>query len=250
MQGIQKILVELDAILDTRQGTLLTYYPESINEIMANGEKSKFHTRITDDMGTLDPRIDSVMFKEYYRHRSTDVLKLSIVTNMMHYLRDYIQLLERSTIDSPVVSGYEVNINYYPYNLTEEEQRLIGLAIVNYIRPPTRVSMVNIPYTQMTTNDLKESYSMVVIYNFVEWLKAIGPKIKTMARTPSLVVMVPMLFFDQSTIPADKDNAEMAKLNTNPFKLTTQACAEFFSLVFETINIFSVVDVSASKSTT
>ena len=247
MASIQKIMVELDALLDTRQGTLLSYYPECMDDIFRLGKESKYYTRITDDMGELDNRIDSVIFREYYRNRTTDVLRLSVLTNMMAYLKDYIAALEKATIDSPVVQGYEVHVNCYPYRLSEEEKRLIGLAVVNFIRPPTKVTVVCIPLENMSTTELKEHYDMLILYNFVEWLKAIEPKMKTMARTPSLVVMAPMLFFDRNTIPTGSDNAEMDKMKTNPFKLTTKAAAEFFTLIFESIDIYSVIPVESMQ---
>ncbi len=245
---VQKIMVELDALLDTRQGTLLSYYPESINDIMEGGKESAYYNRITDDMGKLDPRIDSVLFKEYYRHRSSDVLRLSIRTNMVDYLRSYVNSLVKASISSPVVDGYEVHVNVYPYRLTEEETRLIGMAISNFILPPTKVSVINVPLSNMSTTELKGRYDMVILYNFVEWLRQIGPKIKTMDRTPSLVILAPMLFFDETTVPSTNDFNEMSKNKTDPFKLTTQACAEFFTLVFETIDVFSVVSLEPTPS--
>ncbi len=245
MAVVQKILIELDALLDTRQGTLLAHYPDCVDNIFRKGKESPYYQRLTDDMDVLDSRIDSVIFKEHYRLRSVDTLKLSVVTSMVGYLRNYIAGLERASIDSPVVQGYELHVNSYPYKLSEEEKRLIGLAVVNFIRPPTKVSVVTIPHHRMTTTDLKDHYDMVILYNFVEWLKAIGPKIKTMARTPSLAIIAPMLFFDQSTIPTNSDDIEMTKMKTTPFKLTTKACAEFFTLVFETIDVYSVVPIES-----
>ncbi len=248
--SVQKIMVELDALLDTRQGTLFSHYPECINDIMKGGKDSVFYNRVTDDMGKLDSRIDSVLFKEFYRHRSTDILKLSIRTSMVDYLRSYVSGLVKASINSPVVEGYEVHVNCYPYRLSEEETKLIGMAITNFILPPTKVFVVNIPLSKMSTTELKGRYDMVILYNFVDWLREIGPKIKTMDRTPSLVVMAPMLFFDESTIPSTNDFNEMSKIKTDPFKLTTQACAEFFTLVFETIDVFSVVNLEPTPSTT
>ena len=89
------VLIELDVLFDTRIGTLSKFGDDVAIEVLENGYRS----RITDDISAFTKKITNEQFKEAYRNRDKETLKLSRMTNFIFTLRNIVTELETNILD-------------------------------------------------------------------------------------------------------------------------------------------------------
>lgn len=168
------MLVMLDAILDTRMGTIRTMHPEFADELLTN---KNYRLRKSDEMQYVDSRIDAFAFQSRYIKRDIEVFMASRKSLIATYL---IQLIKKLQLvidgNNPLLDGVDVYVNYYPYEFTQEQQLLVSAGITAALGLVKPVIMVSVPVKDITLDFLKErNVFAFVLYDFNEWTCAALP---------------------------------------------------------------------------
>lgn len=233
----QKVLVELDALLDTRRGVLFGLNPEAGKGTLV----SEYNYRPSDDMSVFQKVVTQAEFEEAYKKRNKDTLKKSIVTSMHFFLNELVRKLEdnhRFNVDS--AEEVEVMVNIHPYELDEAERETLAIAIQSRVGVITPVRIVSIPLEQMTIAFLnQEDYTGVILYNFHEWSEKVLANLEHHPENaPGITLFAPALFLSNQPLPKEEDLKDEKGNPADPFQMLMSFLAEVIGLSFLPIRFY------------
>lgn len=161
------LLIDLDAMLDTRMGTLVDMHPDLSKILPINA----YRHRKKDDWTTLTGgEITTEMFNERYAARDIYTLRRSIITGIIPIVITYIDSLTARFFRGVNVKSVNVDINTYPYILpgpiAESFKNCLRVLLPTYVS----VGMGHFTPEKMTPEFLKNSYSGWATYEFHHWL--------------------------------------------------------------------------------
>lgn len=168
MKDSYKILVELDALLDTRLGTLASIDIDIANEI---GQSEKYYNRYSDVMSQIDSRIDDKVFRDRYLKRNVSVLQNSLMTDVIHLVCIGLESMMDNVHRGILPKDVRVHINTYPYKIERNLKDLLEAAVLNHIPYEVAVSTVSIDYYNLTPGNLKANYRELYIYDIEPWIE-------------------------------------------------------------------------------
>lgn len=218
------VLVELDALLDTRLPTMGSISPEAAVEA---SKDERYFNRLIDDFTEING-IGKDAFREAYRRRNAEIVHASVITEIPFILHELVLNLEKEKRDTPFVSRVKVEVNIYPYEFDEEECDLIALAVMSRCGHETEVKCVRISPQELTPTICKSRYSGLILYNFRDWMEHHLEGFKQV-KMPRVSVMAPALYYDE--VP--KDDAFVGDgiaEHINAFQLSEVGCIELFAL--------------------
>ena len=167
----QKILIDLDAIFDTRLGTIAKLNSNAADALVNTPELFlKYHSRTKDDWNELtNGNITVEAFNAAYRERNVETLKASAITNYGTLLQGIINDLETKMIHTPLVSSVELHINTWPYVLNEGELDMLKLCASEYTGLLTEIKTVILRPEMLKPQILDKNYAVYITYNFNDW---------------------------------------------------------------------------------
>jgi len=215
------ILVELDALLDTRAATLFRLNPEHLGEALGKN----YYTRTVDKF----PNVDQNEFNDLYQKRNKETLKQSLITDIGRLLDEFCKNILDNTIKTPFHYSPKVILNIYPYELEESEINVLIAGVVSITNRLTEVEVVNLSYEQLTPAYVKSKLSVLVLYDYWRWLEihSVNGAFKKVA-CPEVALIGPRISF--------KEDLTNLKLETDPFDAAIEIAKPFIAL--------SLIDVS------
>lgn len=156
------MLVDVDTLLDTRASTLLKIDPKGFEDVLGLG----YHGRLSD---TFLP-IGQEKFRQTYLNRDASLLKGSIATPAIGFVQRFVKQTVTAAMTSPYVRRPRVDINIYPYVLTEEQGNQLVEAIGTRLDGHSDVRVVNYNTQQLTPALVKRDYVQLMLYHWVDWL--------------------------------------------------------------------------------
>lgn len=181
------MLVELDSILDTRLGVLLELDAEKVPAILAKD----YHERLWD----VFPEVDLLAYQDRYSKRDKKVLKNSWVTPMMDLAFDFVMKTLQQTLKTPFHKSPKLDVNIYPYVLTEEEESIILSAVVASTKDQCDIEIVSYSPEQLNPVFLKNNYEVVMMYDYQEWLEVHSKNgLWKKYSCPNVAVMAPLMY--------------------------------------------------------
>lgn len=194
-----RLVIELDALFDTRLGTLADLNDDYAFNALMNG----FPDRWTDDPISYEAGCSTMAYQERYSKRDTKILKLSHPTDFALDFKDIIEDLEcRSVAGDPTVAKkLEILVNYHPYKLTNAEIEVYVKSLRTIFKCITPIRMISMDIAAMTTEWMKECDIVgAYIYNYSSWVdEAITRRLMQGEQPegiPEVVVYFPTLMRD------------------------------------------------------
>ena len=227
----ENIYLDLDAILDTRLGTLAMMGEEHPIKALNSG---KYHKRLCDEF----EGISAQAFREAYANRDLDTLKHSVLTNVTFFLRRLIKDSLMSAVVHQRIEKMCFTVNVYPYDFTDPElvEMLIG-CIRFHTYSTSNVRIVSIPDEELTPEIVAKQYQIMIRYNWVNWVDK-HKEYFEQRGIPGVSVVVPEIFYDAAPTQEDIDRLGMRK--QNPFRMTESVTAALFRLKHMPVSLFSI----------
>ncbi len=167
-QSSYSLLLDLDALMDTRMGTLLVLDPELSTTLATD----KYRTRDRDDFTTItEGRVTTEAFLERYAKRDLDVLRKSIVTGILPVLLTYVSSLEERLMRQVDVTGIRIDLNLWPYTLSGPLIEMYKNCLTAIVPPYVEIGTVSLSPNAITPEALNRSYNGWVTYHFHQWLE-------------------------------------------------------------------------------
>lgn len=194
-----QLLIELDALLDTRIATVRRIDPTVAEQLLEN---PNYRNRVSDELNYIDSRIDLLSYNTAYIKRDMETLDYSKATLLVGYIVRLISKLQM-VIDAnnPELKDIDVVVNHYPYKLTEDEKNFIIAGVSSMIGLSDNVSLVNLEPKDINLEYLKNNKVLAyIVYDFNLWSTQALPDIEgsTMEslglnKIPNLLIIAPRL---------------------------------------------------------
>lgn len=230
-----RILVELDAMLDTRLATVARINPEAAVALVQHPD---YYTRTSDNF----EKITGIPHAEYvqaYANRNSELLAHSRPTHAVIMLWEMTnELFELSRTTPEVPDGVTLEINTYPYQLDDEDREWICSALNAYCMPGTKIVPTYLSPSQLTPVMLKKQYSAYVVYNFDRWYSA-NSQILAQLPMPRVTIYAPAIFVNDEPQWTEEDKKHLQ--GKDPFGLFEQSHATMVKLHFFDSNGFSIL---------
>lgn len=206
------LYIELDCLLDTRYGVLVSLLGEKVQYVLANG----YFTRIRDEF-KYGPNPEDIItreqFKEAYDKRSIDHLKQTIMTPMLGILTEFVEKAKLGQGAGDIDSS-AITINTYPYQLDDETKEALKDALRVRVNPLYNYSFCYLSPADLNPVHCRSSYSYMVMYDAGEWLST-HAKQWHVVQTPDVVLSTPMLL--RGTDISDEELVKEAVSNPMQF---------------------------------
>lgn len=229
------ICVDLDALLDTRAGTLHILDP------------SLFGVAITE--GYLDreedafPYVSKEEFAELYALRDREVLINSPKTGVFNLILQIVKDAMKDSIDKPWHAGCKLYVNIHPYQLTNTEAAKFVAVFKDHTKGFIDIEIIDKSKEQLTPQYCKENFTTMIKYEYASWLDylAQNKSIKAMPLT-DITLVVPELYFAKK--PSAEEMAQLKKDKLTPFKATEVMLSPF--ITFKPLHVsYFCVEITA-----
>lgn len=240
----QKVIIDLDMLLDTRIVTLGKYLPDVAANIIKGGTNLvKYSDRLDDNFTYFG--LEPGVFSSLYNARTTDDLQYARPTRFLFELRNIATQVINHQLNSPHSPDDDITfyINYYPYtDLTEAELEYITGAVLCRLPAIIKVETVCLKPSDLNSIHIRDSgITAMYIYDFNGWLKAnystdVDPK--TIVANPAVTVNAPLWIANIEKLKelADFENPRGEK--HDPIQGIAMMFVEFFA--FEPMSSIAV----------
>ena len=239
------ILVDLDALLDTRLGCIFNYDEAEAMSLLEQG----FRERKSDTLDSFDTKITTEQYKELYENRGIDVLKVSRPTQLPIILcGETARLLNIAVKGGSPLEDYCVIINTHPYNLNE-------LQIYEYVQAVKELLGEGVPVraVSLTEESTKLVYLKMrditdyITFDIRGWIEREFKdceKAEDFVMEPNISVWGPQLLLSENAL--ENVYSELPDLTEadNPFDMLKVIYAPFVNINWMSGSEFSLVDLT------
>lgn len=218
---IRRILISLDALLDTRLGVIANINAEAAKNLVRSMDYWERHYddwyKLTGGLVTNEQFRDAWLVRGGANTRKT--LDACFETGLSPFLY---QCLAEADINmasgmTPMDEEIGLAINVYPYDLSFGERRMIIDIMQEKYGSELPVMIVSHPIEEMTVELLSSGYGMLIIYDFAEWFKYHHVAIVGTLMSDFVVVHPKLFDRDPSELSIEQQKDEFLK-----FRLATQ----------------------------
>lgn len=218
------VLVELDALMDTRLGTLHTLNPEYAIEAV---QSLDYYNRISDDLSHCCAVTDAE-YRAAYAVRDAEVLQSSRMTNLIFMLSNICVELDRQRRETPFTESVKVHLNVYPYQLDDSERFAIESALMCHLPMDVQVESVSIAPSALTPQYINSQYTGMLLYNFIDWIQRHYATFEHF-RMAGVTILAPRLHAEHGAAFTAADlGPDVTDLD--PYDMIAQSHAMFFGL--------------------
>jgi hypothetical protein len=165
--GTMKYLVSLDALLDTRLGTVAKLDQKYAFDLLQNN----WHLRESDEYSHRAPKFTHEEYVSAYRMRDVDTLRASVMTKLHEYI---LEMFEDEIKQPGHMSGdlkHGIHINTWPYVLDESTRMMLYDTMRDLFPMFDDVLLVHIPMSTLSPEYIKQNdYRAILLYELKDWL--------------------------------------------------------------------------------
>lgn len=248
------IMVCLDAILDTRLGTIAKLFPDVVGAI---ANSPKYYLRKEDRWDSIDKRLNNSQIVLNYQGRNIETIRKSQLTMVSRMILElFNELGVKIKSSDPNISSFYLVINFYPYVLPED----IKVGIAKHLTTQlgctgVAVGAVDKPWKELNPAFLKENnIKYWYCYHYEEWLRenfepAGTEKVEQDVDAkgcPEVKMFVPKIAQDQKAV--DDFLASITDCPyTDQFDLTRSVTSNLINFNFAPVSFFSRIDIEKFK---
>lgn len=236
---LEPVYVELDALLDTRLGTLARLGGDVASKVLESG----YHTRQSDDFAAVG--VDKETFQTLYAQRDGETLAHSTVSNALQLLRRLTGALTEQSIVRPFHDGAKIIVNTFPYDLSVHERDEIGRAITVWTSNLAPVELVRIHPKDLTPQHCKTSYSLMIVYGFEEWLNTHTDAFQH-CRLPEVTMLAPALY-RVGHVPTPEELEQTLEKAAHPARAMELLASPLISLQLIEVKYFSILQSPTAR---
>jgi hypothetical protein len=249
---LKKVIeIELDAIIDTRLGTLNRLDPACSQRVAEQG--MKYQSRLSDEFSYIDPSVDDQRYNALYKARDVETLKQSFMSEVIVHLGDVLDGLKaRFVAGDPEVRSIELRLNIYPYRLTHEEERLyVECLSQRLLLTRAAITVVDVPPEMIDHNYIKgNDLCLYFVYNYRDWVNRAFTAKEVPDGDPTVTVIAPALV---ESVAVARENWEKNKhlpeeYLRDPFVASRLIMSSVFSVDFRPASVFSLFDADRFAS--
>lgn len=159
----KSVYTDLDTIFDTRLSLLRNLNEKDVDKDIENG---KYLSRISDEIGNIPYKV----FRGYYDQRDKAQLINAYPTYIIQMIREHIGEALTNILNVDNEEDLRVYLNTYPYQLDEEELKLI-LDSLKFTLDGLEIYPLYQNYDELLPSWIKEKIGYMFMYDINLWLE-------------------------------------------------------------------------------
>lgn len=228
MSESYKILVDLDALLDTRLATLASIDVELANTV---GQSEAYYHRFTDKLSLIDERIDDDLFGDRYLKRQEGILDYALATDVVHLISMGLNDMMPNVYRGIVPKDVRLIVNTYPYRIPQSRRDSLQAAILHHIPYEVTVEMVHIGTPNLTPATLGGTYDEWYVYNIEPWLAMHTNALLTRPVTKMNIIL--------PKLSTSGNDPQAESFDVEPFKARELLFKPYMNLNYVDLKFFS-----------
>lgn len=231
-QQLSVFHVDIDCLLDTRLAVLASFGEEPLKAAF----EVNYYNRQQDRFVGVDPK----EFEERYKLRDKRTLRESLPTPIVQMAIEFAETTGRNSEKTPFKTEPKIEINIYPYQLSEEEIGVLVDTFAALTNQTAHIEIVRRSYEEITPSFVKKNISVMVMYHYFEWLEFHSANENFRRVTcPNVTLLGPALYFRELPTQADMLRLKELKLPSH-FRAVEITSAPFINLALVPIEMFSI----------
>lgn len=234
------ILIDIDALFDTRLGTVALYDPKVALNLL---NRPEYAVRLHDNFSEyIDvPDWDHEQYMLNYKHRNVATLSYSKPTGIVFGLKALCLETLKELHDNPEHEKIEVYLNINPYlDLTSSEIVDLRVYLKEYLPDFVKVKVINKSLEELTPMFMKPLFTHWITYAFNDWTAIhfntdMSYDELVEKQNPHLKVIIPMLLKDHEQLSKFhgyiKETKGKHEAIHNPFLLLMVTFADTLELI-------------------
>lgn len=242
------ILIDLDAILDTRLGNIKLQQPLVYEEIK---ESPKYYLRKEDLWGSVHSSLDHQLLTLSYQGRDLETIKASQITAVIRNIIDTVGGIKAEILaGNPEVTDFFFVLNIHPYQLDEDIiTEIARFAVTQLGYPDVPIGYIDLPFEKISLKYLRENNILHwYCYHYHDWLLSQYGNVKEGEENTKIEGFVeckmycPKLSSDQKKID-DLMDSLLETVDVDQFAMTKIAFSSVININFLPTSVFSRLDV-------
>lgn len=215
------IIIDLDALLDTRILTLFNLNKEVAQEVL---EKDTYLNRTTDNFGFINNEV----FNHFYEKRDLNTIREPVPTKILDIALEFIIKARAEDIKNGGEGIYSIYLNTYPYDLSDIQKEQMCLAILARASHELNVTTQFMSKKDYTVKFLSEKIDAVFSYDSIEIINELfNNKNLHNNSIPDVTFFSPRIALGQVKLE-DMENYTLA---LQPFVNLVYLDTKYFSLI-------------------
>lgn len=206
METQQRLLVDLDALVDTRMGCFIQHCGAEAAKI----DMAAWRTRSSDNMDGVLPGVSHEDWARWYKRRDVTTLSHSFATAFMYKLKGMAAEAVKLKKAQPFLESCTLTINAHPYQLSDPIKHAFTEAISEVVDGVFTVHFVSLPPDILTPRTLTASWEYYCLYDLDAWMKAQHKNLEKDA-IPKFAMNAPAIF--RGSVPTEADIKELELSN-------------------------------------
>ncbi len=234
----QIIMVDLDALFDTRIATIAGLNPETGIKLIANDRYRKRTNANWTDI--TNGAITTEAFNEAYRNRDKETLTRATITKMPEIIGEFTKSLQWRGIVKIDVDKVSIKVNTWPYKFTSDEKRVLRDCMAQYTSATATIEFVHVSLQDMIPSRLDELADIWITYEYNDWI-AMHQDNLLRYRIPMMTILVPQVMYNEELINEEDYTDKELGGTYDPFKVHQVTMSEFIGVEFYPPFTFSSV---------
>lgn len=221
------VYVALNCLLDTRLATLLLISEDFALEVM---QSKTYYTRQQDIFETpILGKLGKTLFKEVMENKKEEIIENSVRTKMFVFIQELCSNYLVQAIKTPFQTEVSLDINTYPYLLTDEAAQELLKVCVSLLGVDFNINIINVAPKDLTIKLCREKYKSMILYEYLDWLDIHQLELKKKPFKDT-GLYVPKLIFGEPVKPEHQQ--ELDDLNMDLFDLAKEGLNAILSIQF------------------
>lgn len=163
MSEFATIYVDLDSLFDTRLSVLYTLDSQRVAELLKHG----YFGRDYDEFDGIDTEV----YKKAYKERNVATIHHSSITGIPAVILYFAEQTLKARASTPFIMQPRLHLNIYPYTLPDEAIAVIIEGVRIITKGLLDIEIIDRPLDQITPSYVKDTYAVMVMYEYWEWLE-------------------------------------------------------------------------------
>lgn len=163
-----RLLLDIDALFDTRMGTLVKHWPDVARSIDVVSYRKRTEDKFDDLTGGV---VKDDEFQTFYRQRDLSTLKRSMVTGIVPTLMTYLNGLDERFIKQIDASEITIDLNIHPFNVPAPVAEEIAACLYVLLPEYVSVRLTNLNPLTLSPKEFINRYNGWITYDFHPWLE-------------------------------------------------------------------------------
>ena len=229
-----KVYLSADALFDLRLGTLVTISTDFALELTKDG---KYFHRSSDIFSTPEfGELDKEIYDKVFESRKSMVLKNSLVTRILPFVVNLlVELLKQNDL-LHVKKSIELDINTYPFTLSDEEAKELLTLIVGKMGKVVSINLIHLSDQELTPDYVVDNYVAMVMYKYHDWFNLYNEEVKTRKLSGVGFYLPRVNFISEFT---EEQKEKLRKNKADIFEIFAKAMRYFAMIQFAPVYLYS-----------